>query len=78
MQILTQIAFAPAGARAAAAPSVAMLTLGVNVLPAFLDFRMRTTPDEFPANYYGLEAEDKETTSHEPDDKEDTTQEPEV
>jgi hypothetical protein len=75
MQILTQVAYAPGPAAAAMAPSVTMLTLGSNVLPAFLDFKMRTTPDEFPTDYYGLvEAEDKETTAFdEPDENQENT-----
>jgi hypothetical protein len=60
MQILTQVAYAPGGNAAARAPSTMMLTLGINVLPAFLDFKMRTTPEEVPADYYGFEAENKE------------------
>jgi hypothetical protein len=70
LQILTQVAYAPGGAMAAAAPSRTMLTLGVNVLPAFLDFKMRTTPDTIPFDYYGLDAEDKETIALEPEEKE--------
>jgi hypothetical protein len=60
MQILTQVAYAEGGNAAARAPSTMMLTLGINVLPAFLDFKMRTTPEEVPADYYGFEAENKE------------------
>jgi hypothetical protein len=59
-----------------------MLTLGINVLPAFLDFKMRTTPEEVPADYYGLGAENEEKNAdlkHDKD-KDNTSQqeEPEV
>jgi hypothetical protein len=52
MTVVTQVAYSPGDAAAALAPSVAMLTLGSNVMPAFLDFKMRTVPEKFPANYY--------------------------
>lgn len=61
MQNLTQIAYAPGGTAAGMAPSVTMLTLGANVLPAFLDFKMRTTPSDL-STYYGIGAEDKDST----------------
>jgi hypothetical protein len=31
------------------------LTLGSNVMPAFLDFKMRTVPEKLPADYYYTE-----------------------
>ena len=54
LMILTQIAWAPGGVDAAAAPSVACLTLGAHVLPAFLDYKARSTPEVLPSDYYGL------------------------
>ena len=54
MQILTQFAYAPGGMAAAGAPSVTMLTLGLHVLPAYLDYKMRTVPETISASYYGL------------------------
>ena len=54
MQILTQFAYAPGGVAAAGAPSVTMLTLGLHVLPAYLDYKMRTVPVIISASYYGL------------------------
>jgi hypothetical protein len=55
MQILTQVSYAPGGMAAAAAPSQTMLTMGVCMIVAYLDFKMRTTPQEIPADYYGIE-----------------------
>jgi hypothetical protein len=46
-------------------PSVAMLTLGLNLLPAYLDFKMRTTPEELPAGYYGSKNGDKKPSESE-------------
>ena len=56
LMILSQVAYLPGGDQAAAAPSRACLTLGAHILPAYLDFMMRTTPDIIPPNYYGLQA----------------------
>ena len=53
LSIITQIAYSPEGQAAAKSPSVTMLTLGSNVLPAYLDFKMRTVPEPLPADYYG-------------------------
>ena len=37
---------------AAAAPSVACLSFGLNALPAYLDYKMRTIPNRIPDDYY--------------------------
>ena len=58
MQNLSQIAYAPGGMAAPMAPSVTMLTLGLNVFPAYLDYKMRNTPDVLPEGYYGLSSAD--------------------
>mmetsp|Transcript_12413 Transcript_12413/g.21734 ORF Transcript_12413/g.21734 Transcript_12413/m.21734 type:complete len:353 (-) Transcript_12413:221-1279(-) len=52
MQILVQVGYNPGGVMAAAAPSQTMLTLGIFVINAFLDFKRRTTPNQVPMNYY--------------------------
>ena len=57
LQILTQVSYAPAGMAAAAAPSQTMLTLGVGLMVSYLDYKMRTTPEVLPENYYGLDTE---------------------
>jgi hypothetical protein len=54
MQIITQVAFAPGGAIAPAAPTIACLSVGLCSLPAFLDYKMRTLPEDLPADYYGM------------------------
>ena len=54
MMIMTQISWADGGALAPAAPTIATLTFGLHLLPAFLDFKARTTPEEIPEDYYGL------------------------
>lgn len=54
LMIIVQIAYLPGGTLAPAAPSRACLTLGAHVLPAFLDYKARSTPENLPDNYYGL------------------------
>jgi len=54
LMIVVQIAYLPGGMLAAAAPSRSCLTLGIHVLPAFLDYKMRSTPEELSEDYYGL------------------------
>jgi len=39
---------------AAAAPTFAAVSLGVNLMPAFLDHKMRTLPRFFSPDDYGL------------------------
>lgn len=62
LMVVVQVSYLPGGQLAAAAPSRACLTLGAHVLPAFLDFKMRSTPELLPADYYALEK--REPTSH--------------
>ena len=46
LQILTQVGTAPGGMAAPAAPSQVMLTMGINVMVAYLDYKARTTPED--------------------------------
>jgi len=57
LQILVQVCYVPGGNAAPAAPTYTMMTMGMSVMVAFLDFKMRTVPDEFPPDYYGMELE---------------------
>lgn len=53
-QIVTQIGIQPGAEYAASAPSYACLFLGLGIMSPFLDYKMRTTPDEFPHGYFGI------------------------
>ena len=53
MQILTQVGYAPEGMLAPAAPTIACLSLGISLMSAYLDYKMRNTPKVLPADYYG-------------------------
>jgi hypothetical protein len=62
IMIVTQISYLPGDSLAAAAPSRACLTFGASLMPAFLDYKARSTPDDLPENYYG-DLNVKETTT---------------
>ena len=68
LMIIVQISYLPGGALAAAAPSRACLTMGAHVLPAFLDFKMRSTPANLPPNYFGLDATKEEDIAEGPEE----------
>lgn len=52
LQIVAQIGYLEGGTMAAAAPTIAAMSLGLNLMPAFLDHKMRTLPAQFPDDYY--------------------------
>ena len=55
-QCVAQIAYLPGGMLAVAAPTFAAISLGINLMPAFLDHKMRTLPRSFSADYYAVRA----------------------
>jgi len=70
LMIITQFSLSPGAGYAAAAPSVACLTLGAHVLPAFLDYKARTTPDVLSSAYFGIAPTEKDLTPNEDTDHE--------
>ena len=63
LQIMTQVSYPPGGTLAAAAPAIACLSLGLNVMPAFLDHKMRNLPSVILEDFYGPEPEKAERES---------------
>jgi hypothetical protein len=63
LQIMTQISYPPADTLAAAAPTVALISVGLNVMPAYLDHKMRNLPAVISEDYYGPEPEKAERES---------------
>ena len=55
-QCVAQIGYLPGGMLAAAAPTFAAISLGINLMPAFLDHKMRTLPRNFSSDYYAVDA----------------------
>ena len=54
MMVMTQVSWAAGDTIAGASPTIATLTFGIHLLPAFLDFKARSTPDVLPEDYYGV------------------------
>lgn len=52
LQDVMQVAYLPLGMLAPAAPTLAAITFGINMMPAFLDHKMRNLPEFFPDHYY--------------------------
>lgn len=48
------IGYLPGGQLAAAAPTFVAMSLGVNLMPVFLDHKMRTLPLQLPSDYYAV------------------------
>ena len=58
LMVLVQTSYAPEGAMAQATPTIANLTLGVSLMPIFLDSMGRNMPEEITTDYYfGADAE---------------------
>jgi len=54
MQILAQVAYAPGGTAAAAAPSLACVYFGLSLMPAFLDWKMNHVANDLEGYYDDL------------------------
>ena len=54
VQFLTQISLSFEDECPRGLPEMVLLSVGLNVLPAFLDYKMRTTPFNIPPSFYDL------------------------
>ena len=52
LQDIVQIAYLPGGTLAPVAPFLAAFSLGLTLMPAYLDHKTNTVPDELPQGYY--------------------------
>mmetsp|Transcript_19277 Transcript_19277/g.29288 ORF Transcript_19277/g.29288 Transcript_19277/m.29288 type:complete len:339 (+) Transcript_19277:82-1098(+) len=66
LMVGTQTWYTPGGGMAQATPTLASLTLGINLMPAFLEYMGRTIPDEITSDYYEIEGEAKQEEGPEP------------
>jgi hypothetical protein len=57
MQYVVQTSLSLEGGPPTRLPEMVLLGVGLNVLPAFLDYKMRTTPYSISKEYYGLEGD---------------------
>jgi hypothetical protein len=55
LQVIVQIGYVPGDTLSAAAPKVFGLMVGLNLMPAYLDYKARTVPDDMPMEYYDSE-----------------------
>lgn len=80
LQVLTQIGYLPGGEMSQALAAITALSFGLNLMPAYLDYKARTAPENIDANYYGDACrslasqvdDDMEEDEEETDEKDDT------
>ena len=63
LQYIVQIGYLPGGQLAAMAPTFVAMTLALNLMPAFLDHKMRSLPLEFHPDYYAVAKQCESSTS---------------
>jgi hypothetical protein len=54
LQIITQVSYSKGGMFAPAAPTIFCLSFGLNLMPAFLDFKVRNTPETMLPEFYDM------------------------
>lgn len=64
-QVVVQVSYSPGGEMAGAAPMITALSVGLNLMPAFLDYKRRTVPEPITPEYYGLEEKSEALESDE-------------
>jgi hypothetical protein len=65
-QIIVQVSLLPDTMLAPAAPTFAALSLGIHLMPAFLEYKMRTTPEEISEDYYFAPESDEQVAERTP------------
>ena len=58
LQAVTQVGYLPGGDASQAVAIITSLSVGLNLMPAYLDFKAHTMPEVFKAGYYTLEGAD--------------------
>jgi len=53
LQVLTQVGYLPNGDGTDALALITALSFGLNLMPAYLDYKARTVPETIDADYYG-------------------------
>ena len=64
VQIIVQIGYLPTQTLAAAAPMIAAMSLSLNLMPPYLDYKMRNTLQDIPIDYYGCSDEYEKEREH--------------
>lgn len=60
LQDIMQISYLDMGTMAPLAPGLAAVSFGINMMPAFLDQKMRTLPEELSNDYYYSKVNEKQ------------------
>ena len=55
LQIMTQISYSPGSLHAGAAPQITAMSIGLNLMPAYLDWMARASPESIQDDYYEKE-----------------------
>jgi hypothetical protein len=63
LQIITQVSYSMGMAFAPAAPTIFCLSFGLNLMPAFLDYKMRNTPENILPEFYGMDGNGSATAA---------------
>jgi len=53
LQVLTEVSYLPGGAESQALAAITTISVGLNLMPAYLDYKARTVPEKFDADYFG-------------------------
>ena len=53
LHVLVQVGYVPGGGAVGAAPTITGFSVGLNLMPAYLDFKGRSLPAEISPEYYG-------------------------
>jgi len=57
LQAIVQVSYSPGGELAPASTTITAMSVGLNMMPAYLDYKSRTVPEEITPDYYGMEEE---------------------
>ena len=71
LQVLVQVGYVPGDGAAGAAPTITGFTIGLNFMPAYLDHKGRTLPEEITSAYYGEGEESSESMKKDEDENDD-------
>lgn len=57
VQIICQIGFLPDSTMSGGAPTITAMSFALNLMPPYLDYKMRNTLDDIPVDFYGCSDE---------------------
>ena len=57
VQFICQIGFLPGATASGSAPTIAAMSFALNMMPTYLDYKMRNTLEDIPVDFYGCSDE---------------------